>query len=82
MKANKHSLQVKGILGFALGIIGLVVLFQILAALYPTLTSAGETLNSSGFPLGELFADTGAIWYILAAVVIVAVVSFVKMNKR
>ena len=66
-----------------LGIIGVVILFQALAALFPTLVSSGQTLNSSHFPLASLFASaSSAGWYILAAFVIVAVVSMLNMKKK
>jgi hypothetical protein len=56
-------------------------LFEVLAALFPTLTAAGDTLNSSGFPLGELFASGGAIYYILVAGVVVLLVRAFMSKK-
>jgi hypothetical protein len=39
-------------------IIGVVVLFSLGAALYPTLSDAGSDLNESGIGLGSIFAGT------------------------
>lgn len=65
-----------------IGVIGIVILFQTLASLFPTLVESGEALNDSGFPLGELFTTGGAGWYILAAFVIVAVIGLLAMKKK
>jgi hypothetical protein len=68
-------------MGYIEAIIGLVVLLLVVAALWTPLSGAGNTLNTSGFPLGSLFVSTGAIWYILAAGVIYAVIRAVGAKK-
>lgn len=56
-------------------IIGVVILFSILASVFPTVVSAGASLNSTGFPLATLFAKSSAAgWYLLAAAVILVLV--------
>lgn len=86
MMQNKKGLNSAGIGNYAMiaimAVIGIVVLLQVLAALFPTLITAGTTLNSSGFPLGNLFVRGGAVWYILAAFAIIAVVSMISGKKK
>lgn len=68
MKASKKaSINSATVTTWVAVIIGVVVLFQVIAALFPTLLTAGNTLNESGFPLGSLFVTGGAIWYVMAA---------------
>lgn len=54
--------------------IGAIILFQVLALLYPLGTSAGDTLNNSGFPLGSFFTSGGIIWLVLAAGVVLLLI--------
>ena len=61
LKSRKGGLS-PGILNTAiLGIILLVVLFQLYAELIPTAQDAGDALCNSGAPLGSLFAGTGVV---------------------
>lgn len=62
------------------GIIGAVVLFTLVAELYPTMTTAGDSLNSSGIPFGTFFA-TGGLTYILLGVALLLVVVGIFMPK-
>ena len=64
-----------------IAVIGIVILFKVLAALYPTLVASGVALNTSGFPLGSLFTAGGAAWYILSAFAIVAVIGLLLGKK-
>lgn len=79
---SKGNISPQVIEGYITVIILVVVLFLIIAALFPTLTSAGTSLNASGFPLGSMFVQGGAAWYILAAgVVILLIKSLFKKSK-
>lgn len=79
---NRGNINASTIEQYITVIILVVILFLIIAALFPTLTSAGSTLNASGFPLGSLFVSGGAAWYILAAgVVILLIKSLFKKGK-
>ena len=80
MKANKHKINGGTIEKYMIGIIMIVVLFKVLANLFPTLTASGDALNSAGFPLGSLFVSGGAVWYILAAAVILLL--FASFNSK
>jgi len=53
MKSNKHAISTDTIKTYMIGIILVVVLFLVLADLFPTLMSAGDSLNASGLPLGS-----------------------------
>lgn len=56
-----------------IGIIGIVILFKVVASLFPTLVSAGQDLNASGLPLGSLFAGSNAVLFLILSVVLVIV---------
>lgn len=63
-------------------IILVIILFQVLAVMYPLGTTAGSTLNASGFPLGSFFVSGGVVWLLLsAAVVLLLVRSLMKKSK-
>ena len=80
--AKRGNISTDTISKYILVIILVVILFQILAALFPTAVTAGTALNTSGFPLASLFVSGGAGWYILAAGVIILLVnSFLKSTK-
>ena len=72
--AKKGALQA-GILNSAiLGLVLLVVLFQLYAELMPEAQAAGDDLNQSGVPLGSLFAASGIVFVIIMAALIILVV--------
>lgn len=74
LKEKKGSLQ-PGILNTAiLGLVLLVVLFQLYAELIPTAQDAGDDLCNSGAPLGSLFDGTGVVFVIIMAALIILVV--------
>jgi hypothetical protein len=65
-----------------IGIVLIVVLFQLYASLMPEAQSAGDSLNASGVPLGSLFTGSGIVFIIImAALVIVVVTSFMPKGK-
>lgn len=83
IEKNKKGALNTGIISTAiLGIILLVVLFQLYASLVPTAQTAGNTLNSSGVPLGSLFAGNGLVFIIImSALIIVVVKAFIPKGK-
>jgi uncharacterized membrane protein HdeD (DUF308 family) len=59
-------------------VVGVVILFSVVASLFPTLVASGTQLNTSGFPLASLFENAGAAgWYLLAAGIILVIVKVV-----
>jgi len=82
-KSRKGALGT-GMLGQAiLGIVLLVVLFQLYAELVPEAQTAGDALNASGVPLGSLFTSSGIVFVIImAALLIVVVMSFLPKGKK
>lgn len=82
-KSRKGALGT-GMLGQAiLGIVLLVVLFQLYAELVPEAQTAGDALNASGVPLGGLFTSSGIVFVIImAALLIVVVMSFLPKGKK
>lgn len=63
-------------------IIGIVVLFTVLAQLYPIGAAAGDDLNASGFPLGNFFITGGILWLVLAAGLVVFLVKKMKGSGK
>jgi len=64
-------------------VVGVVVLFQVVASLFPTLVAAGATLNASSFPLATLFAKASAAgWYLLAIGVIIVIIKAVMPSGK
>lgn len=82
LKSNKGGLS-PGIINTAiLGIILLVVLFELYAELMPEAMDAGDTLNAAGVPLGNLFVTGGVVFIIImAALIILVVKAFLPSGK-
>ncbi len=83
LKKSKKGVLAPGILNQAiLGLVLLVVLFQLYAQLVPEAQAAGNSLNASGVPLGSLFVGSGIVFVIImAALVILVVRSFLPGGK-
>ena len=64
------------------GIIGVVILFAVLAALIPQLTTSGDSLNSSGIGLGSFFATGGVLYTIIGAAVLILVIKFFMGGRK
>jgi len=62
-------------------VIGIAVLFLVVAELLPTAQNAGDTLNSSGVPLGGLFVSGGVIFLIVMAGILLAVVAGARSKR-
>lgn len=74
LKSIKGGLN-PGILNTAiLGLVLLVVLFQLYAELLPEAQTAGDDLNAAGVPLGNLFVGSGVVFVIIMAALIILVV--------
>jgi len=64
-----------------LGIVLLVVLFQLYAEMMPVAQTAGDVLNASGVPLGNLFVGSGIVFLIIMAALIILVVKSFMPGK-
>ena len=62
-------------------LIGIVVVFLLLAELMPEAESAGDTLNASGVPLGALFASGGVLFLVIMAGVLIVMVRGAMAKK-
>jgi len=51
---------------FIMGIIALVLILKLGAALLPQAMDAGDELNASGIELGSFFASGGILWTIVS----------------
>jgi len=84
-KKGYHNIQ-KYVEGIIIGVLGIVVIFALVAGTFPTLVSSGAELNSSGLPLvGTFFASGSSVgWLILGAVILLAIISllFGFMGKK
>jgi hypothetical protein len=64
-------------------IVGLVLLFSVLATLIPIGQTAGNLLNVSTIPFGTFFASTGIVWIaIMAGVLIVVIKQALSKSKK
>lgn len=70
METNKHEIKGATIETYILSFVLILVLFKVVASLFPTVTEGAQDLNDSGFPLAELFLKSGAVWYLVSAGVI------------
>jgi hypothetical protein len=85
MKMAKKGMAMnieKTITAWVIAIIGLILIFQLIAGFFPSLTTAGTTLNSSGFPFASFFVSGGVAWYLLGAALILLVVKMFIGNKQ
>ena len=67
----------KLVIGVISLIVGIVMIFYIVAALAPTITSAANNMSASGLPLASLFSSSGVILTILIIGVFLAVLIMV-----
>jgi hypothetical protein len=63
MKAIKAQINTSNIIT---SVIGAIVLFLVVAELYPEFSTAGDSLNASGIPLGGFFVSGGILALLLA----------------
>lgn len=70
MEVNNRKLTTNTIETYILVFILVLVLFRIVATVFPDVTDAASDLNDSGFPLAEFFLEDGALWYLVAAALI------------
>ena len=70
MKVNKPKINTATIETYILVFILVLVLFKIIASVFPSVTDAAGEMNDSGFPLAEFFLADGALWYLVAAAVL------------
>jgi hypothetical protein len=69
--------------GLIYGIIGVVVLCLVVAALVPTLNTGVSTIgNISGLPLASLFAKNGILILIFIAAIILAIIAALGFGKK
>jgi hypothetical protein len=55
-------------------ILGVVVLFKLVAVLLPEAQDAGDELNTSGVPFGSLFTGDGIVFIVIMAGLLIVVV--------
>lgn len=64
---KKAALKQSSIEQYVMVFVLVLILFKVIASLFPQVTSAGDELNASGFPLAEFFMSGGVLWYLVAA---------------
>jgi hypothetical protein len=83
MFKEKKAAISKTVMNLVFGFLGIVIVFYLLGALYPTLLSAGASACSSGLPLiGTFFGTSGGVgWIIMGALLLVAIIiAVIKMS--
>lgn len=65
----------------ALGVVGILVVFQLLAALMPEAQTSGDALCDSGVPLGGLFKGSGVVFVLIMAGILFAVIGSYWKSK-
>ncbi len=68
---------VKGLTGFLIAIIGVVLIFQTLATSVPLMQTAGNTVNATGAQFASFFAAGGIIELAYMGGVLLAVIGLV-----
>ena len=82
MKVNKHALTTKSIEVWIIGFVLVLVLFQVIADIFPDVTTSASALNTSGFPQASFFMSGGVLWYLIAAGLLFLVYkSFISSKK-
>jgi uncharacterized membrane protein len=66
MKVNKHKINTGTIEKYIMVFVLVLVLFKIVASVFPQTADAATELNDSGFPLAEFFLADGVLWYLVA----------------
>lgn len=65
-----------------IGLVMLLVLFKVAAAMIPEAQSAGDELNQSGVPLGSLFVGGGVVFIIVMVSILIAVIMHFLPSSR
>lgn len=84
MRRHKKGALQPGVLNTAImALILLVVLFELYAELVPEAMTAGNAINDTGAPLAGLFDNSGVVFVIIMAALIVLVVkSFLPSGRK
>jgi len=82
MKSKAGNINNNTITTWIYTFILVIVLFKVIADLYPQGAAAGDELNASGIPLGSFFAGGGIVWLLVGAGILFLMVrSFIGKGK-
>jgi len=82
MKINKRNVDAKTIEKYVLVFVLVLVLFKVIASVFPMVTASAIELNGSGFPLAEFFLADGALWYLVGAALLFVVYRSFSTAKK
>ena len=83
MLSNKKGNMNQGkIENYIMVFVLVLILFKVIATLYPQVTASASELNESGFPLAEFFMDNGVLWYLVAAGLLFLIYKSFHQNKH
>lgn len=82
MKTNTQDISTSIIEKWILGMVLVLVLFQVIADIFPDVTGAASDLNDSGFPLASFFTSDGVLWYLVAAALLFLVYRYFSQQKK
>lgn len=60
----------------------IVVLFLVVANLFPTLAQAGQDLNDSGIPLGSFYVSNGLVMILISIAIFLVVLGAVMPKHK
>ena len=81
--SSKKAMDGSFISKIVASIVGVVVLFALIAGLLPTAQTQGNAINTAGLPLGSLFAGSGIVFTLIMAAILLAVVyAFLPSKKK
>jgi len=79
---KKGSMNSKKIEQYIMIFVLILVLFKVIAQLFPDVGTAASELNASGFPLASFFMTDGVLWYLVAVAILFLVYkSFTGKSK-
>jgi len=81
MEIQKRKVTEKTIESWIFVMVLILILFKVIADIFPDVGTAASDLNSSGFPLASFFQTDGVLWYLVAAALLFMVFRSFKAKK-
>lgn len=83
MKINKKgAMSEKTIETWIIVFVLVLVLFKVIADIFPQVTTSATELSNSGFPLASFFATDGVMWYLVAIALLIMIYKAFKNKAK
>jgi hypothetical protein len=82
MEINNYKVDTGTIEKWIMVFVLVLVLFQVIAEIFPDVLTSASSLNSAGFPLAEFFTSGGVLWFLVAAGLLFMVYKSFVGNSR